>query len=78
MIDSIFQNASWITTGAGILIGATALIRISGVIHYIPNDRVAVVEKLWSLGGSVKSGLIALNGEAGFQPALLRSGFRLE
>lgn len=43
-------------------------------IRYIPNDRVGVIEKRWSLKGSVKSGLIALNGEAGYQPNLLRGG----
>ncbi|NVL78590.1 flotillin family protein, partial [Escherichia coli] len=37
-------------------------------------DRVGVIEKRWSLQGSVKSGLIALNGEAGYQPNLLRGG----
>jgi uncharacterized membrane protein YqiK len=43
-------------------------------IRYIPNDRVGVVEKRWSARGSVKSGLIARNGEAGFQPWILRGG----
>ena len=28
--------------------------------RYIPNDRVGIVEKLWSASGSVKTGLIAL------------------
>ncbi len=46
-----------------------------GVIRYIPNDRIGVVEKLWSSSGSVKSGLLALHGEAGFQPDLRRGGF---
>ena len=45
--------------------------------RYIPNDRVGIVEKLWSPSGSVRSGLIALNGEAGFQPALLRGGWHV-
>jgi uncharacterized membrane protein YqiK len=43
-------------------------------VRYIANDRVGIVEKNWSLKGSVKSGLIALNGEAGFQPGVLRGG----
>jgi uncharacterized membrane protein YqiK len=43
-------------------------------VRYIPNDRVGVVEKRWSSKGSVKSGLIALEGEAGFQPRILRGG----
>src|SRR5262244_1744592 len=45
--------------------------------RYIPNDRVGIVEKLWSPRGSLKSGLIALNGEAGFQPRLLRGGWHV-
>ncbi|GGC62432.1 SPFH domain-containing protein [Undibacterium terreum] len=47
----------------------------SRMVRYIPNDRVGVVEKLWSGSGSVQSGLLALNGEAGFQPELRRGGF---
>jgi uncharacterized membrane protein YqiK len=42
---------------------------------YIPNNRVGILEKLISGKGSVKSGLIALDGEAGFQPELLRGGW---
>ena len=43
-------------------------------VRYIPNDRLGVVEKRWSGKGGVKSGLIALAGEAGFQPQVLRGG----
>lgn len=52
-----------------------ALIKFSGMIKYIPNDRVGVIEKLWSSSGSVQNGLLALNGEAGLQPDLRRGGF---
>lgn len=50
-------------------------IRVSGIVRYIPNDRLGVLEKLWSVGGSIDSGFIALRGEAGFQPDVLRGGF---
>jgi len=62
---------------AFILAGVFVLIvlRLSGVVRYIPNTRVGVVEKLWSATGSVTQGLIALKGEAGFQPDTLRGGF---
>ena len=43
-------------------------------IRFIPNNRIGVVEKRFGLKGSVKSGLIALNGEAGYQPKVLRGG----
>jgi len=52
------------------------LILISKTFRYIPNNRVGIVEKLVGLGkGSVEKGLIALNGEAGFQPDVLRGGW---
>ncbi|MEO8385959.1 MAG: SPFH domain-containing protein [Betaproteobacteria bacterium] len=47
----------------------------SGLVRYIPNDRLGVLEKMWSARGSIKGGLIALDGEAGFQPEVLRGGF---
>src|SRR5262245_53839628 len=53
------------------------LIFISGFLRYIPNNRVGLVEKLVSGRGSVKSGFIALRGEAGFQPDVLRGGWHL-
>jgi len=43
-------------------------------IRLIPNNRVGIVEKRFSGRGSVKQGFIALGGEAGFQPQLLRGG----
>jgi uncharacterized membrane protein YqiK len=53
---------------------AALLVRASGMIRYIGNTRVAVVEKLWSGKGSIRGGIIALHGEAGFQPDVLRGG----
>jgi uncharacterized membrane protein YqiK len=49
------------------------LLLISGV-RAIPNTRIGIVEKRFSPKGSVKSGFIALKGEAGFQPHVLRGG----
>jgi uncharacterized membrane protein YqiK len=48
------------------------LIILSG-IRYIPNNRIGVVEKVFGTK-TIKSGFIALNGEAGFQPEVLRGG----
>jgi uncharacterized membrane protein YqiK len=45
-----------------------------GGIRFIPNNRIGLVEKRFSGKGSVKSGLIAMNGEAGYQPQVLRGG----
>ena len=46
-------------------------------IIYVPNNRVGIKERLWSMKGSVKSGIMALQGEAGFEPEMLRGGFHL-
>src|SRR5256885_9843524 len=59
----------------GFALPALLLFWMSGLIRYVANDRLAVVEKLWSFRGSVTGGLIALRGEAGFQPEVLRGGF---
>src|SRR6266487_2731350 len=53
------------------------LIFMSGFLRYIPNNKVGIVEKLVSGRGSVKSGFIALKGEAGFQPDVLRGGWHM-
>lgn len=55
--------------------GLVALAYVLGVFRYISNSQMAVVEKLWSSQGSVRQGLIALNGEAGFEAEILRGGF---
>ena len=57
--------------------GLFALTVLLLTFRYIPNDRVGIVEKLWSPSGSIKHGIIALNGEAGFQPELLRGGWHV-
>src|SRR6476620_4619116 len=44
-------------------------------VRFIPNDRVGIVEKLWSLKGSVSEGrIMAFNGQAGYEANLLRGG----
>jgi uncharacterized membrane protein YqiK len=60
-----------------VMLGVVAVLLVAlflSGIRYIPNKRVGIVEKRWSRAGSVPSGLIALNGEAGFQPDVLRGG----
>ena len=59
------------------LLALLVLVVLLLTFRYIPNDRVGIVERLWSPAGSVKTGLIALNGEAGFQPELLRGGWHV-
>ncbi|HKX44696.1 MAG TPA: SPFH domain-containing protein [Burkholderiaceae bacterium] len=63
----------WLIAGL-LALAVLLLVALSGCVRYIPNARVGVVEKLWSSSGSVRSGLLAMNGEAGFQPDLRRGG----
>ena len=64
-------------TGVLLIVGAIVLgiivLLLSG-IRFIPNTRIGIVERRFSPKGSIKSGFIALNGEAGFQPKVLRGG----
>jgi uncharacterized membrane protein YqiK len=61
--------------GVGLIVVIALFTYAARIVRYIPNDRIGVVEKLWSSSGSVRLGLLALNGEAGFQPELRRGGF---
>jgi uncharacterized membrane protein YqiK len=61
----------WMVYG---LLGLVVLCEMLGV-RYISNNRVGIVEKLWSSRGSIPEGrIIALGGEAGFQADILRGG----
>ena len=44
-------------------------------VCYIPQNKIGIVEKFWSMSGSLCQGrIIALTGEAGFQADILRGG----
>jgi uncharacterized membrane protein YqiK len=62
----------WITLG--VIAGIVLLIYLLSGLRFIPNNRIGIVEKSLSLKGSIKSGFIALHGEAGYQPHVLRGG----
>lgn len=66
----MFDWFAWSILGLALLV----LLTLRLTIRYVPNTMVGIVEKLWSLRGSVESGLIALDGRAGFQPEVLRGG----
>lgn len=68
MFAIILSQLFWL-----LLLGILCLIILSG-IRFIPNNRIGIIEKRFSGKGSVKFGLIALNGEAGYQPRILRGG----
>jgi uncharacterized membrane protein YqiK len=63
-----------------VLLGFLGILLICELVglRYIPNNRVGIVEKLWSAKGSVEEGrIIALNEEAGYHADLLRGGFHV-
>jgi uncharacterized membrane protein YqiK len=64
---------SWTTTAILVSAAVAALAVLAGV-RRVPNNRVGIVEKRFSPSGSVASGFVALGGQAGYQPGLLRGG----
>ena len=64
----------WVLVPIAVL-AAILLMAILLGMRVIPNNKVGIVEKLWSARGSLPEGrLIAMNGEAGFQSEVLRGG----
>lgn len=62
----------------GCILGLYLLIfKILG-LRVINSNEVAVIEKWWSFKGSLKDAIIALNGEAGYSPHLLRGGIHFK
>jgi len=72
-ISSIVTAGIWIGAVVAILIS----LRAGNIIRYIPNSQVGIIERMWAAKGSIKSGFIALSGEAGFEPEILRGGFHV-
>ena len=58
----------------GVILFIILLLTLLSGIRFIPNNRIGIVEKRFSGRGSVKTGFIALHGEAGYQPQVLRGG----
>ncbi len=63
---------------AGALLALYLLIFVILGLRVISSDQVAVVEKWWSFRGSLKDSIIALNGEAGYGPQVLRGGIHFK
>ena len=58
--------------GGIILLYAIVKIITTYFVRIIPNNQIGILER--RIGGSIKTGFIALSGEAGFQPQVLRGG----
>ena len=62
----------------GIIAAYLVIFKLLG-LRVIGTNEVGIVEKWWSPKGNLKSGkFIALNGEAGFQPDVLRTGIHFK
>lgn len=56
-----------------VIVGVILILKLVG-FRIIPNNKIAIVEKWWSTKGSLKEEIIALHGEAGYQPYVIRGG----
>ena len=76
VLGEVSDSVPYVLWGGGLI--AAAMFAWWACVRIIPNDRVGVVEKLWSRTGSVGEGrILALDGEAGYQADLLRGGIHL-
>src|SRR3954465_8662244 len=69
----LLATVSW-TMMTVLVSAAVAALAVLAGVRRLPKNRVGIVERGFGSGGSVPSGLIALGGQAGYQPALLRGG----
>ena len=77
--NGFLNGSGWIQPAiwAAAVVVIIVLLRISNIFRYIPNNQVGIVEKLWTTKGSIDDGFIALNGEAGYEPEVLRGGLHV-
>src|ERR1700742_3342962 len=83
MENQVMNANDFVTPGitlgiwAATIIAVLILLRAANIVRYIPNNQVGIVERLWAVKGSIKSGFIALHGEAGYEPEILRGGIHV-
>lgn len=53
------------------------IVAFTSWVRFIPNNRIGIVEKRFGGKGSLQRGFVALGGEAGYQPDVLRGGIHL-
>jgi len=72
------MELTWgVIVGALVLASPFAIVLLTWLagVRYIPHNKLGVVEKLWSLKGSLGEGrIISLDGKAGFNVDVLRGG----
>jgi uncharacterized membrane protein YqiK len=69
-VGLIVTVLAWIV---GAILAVVVVLKVLGV-RVIRSDQVGVMEKWWSPKGSLKDAIIAMHGEAGYQPEVLRGG----
>ena len=72
-MSSLVAPGIWV----GVFVAILILLRAANIFRYISNSQVGIVEKMWAAKGSIKTGFIALHGEAGFEPEILRGGLHV-
>src|SRR5690242_3910770 len=72
-LEALFTTFRVVTWLAGGFVGLLVLLWLVG-FRIVRSDRVGIVTKWWSPKGSLHNSIIALNGEAGYQPYVLRGG----
>lgn len=70
VVAGLVSFVSW----AVAIVAAVVVLWIALGVRIIRSDKVGIVEKWWSPRGSLKDSILALNGEAGYQPNVLRGG----
>jgi uncharacterized membrane protein YqiK len=61
----------------GLPVAAVLILKFLIGARFIGNNEVGIVEKIWG-GGHLQGKIIALNGEAGYQPDVLRGGLHFK
>ena len=56
------------------IVGFFIFLKLFLGFRIIPNNKIAIIEKWWSPRGSLNEQIIALKGEAGYQPQIIRGG----
>jgi uncharacterized membrane protein YqiK len=76
-VNNLGAGFTHLAVWAAAVIAFLILLRVANIFRYISNNQVGIVEKLWSTKGSIEEGFIALNGEAGYEPEVLRGGLHV-
>ncbi len=74
----MFPLSDGVLIAAGVIVGLFIFVFVILGLRVIRSDQVAVIEKWWSMKGSLKDSIIALQGEAGYSPNLLRGGIHFK